>query len=383
MTEKTESEVKAERSPQPARAETNSDRMSNGKMLKNVFLAVVAGLFINILIGFFVNFDKLFGAFKEVSAIMVIAPFAFMLLIFIIDSLRYMLVFRKFNIHLSFRDSLYNNIIGYFFCNITPGSVGGLPFQALHFSKLGLDPVISSNVTFSRLIESNLVQLLIVALFFDKGIAMMSVNGDGSYLLIAGMIATIALTILFMLGFLNPQLLGLIALKLENSWLGKLIVRITRKPQWAESISKWSHDLGYGFKVLWKHNTGTMALDILLYMVDQILSAMGLYIPLIILTRSAVPFPEFLLSNILCALISLFIPTPGASGSVEATHLLVLGALTGKPAATLSAILIWRFGAYYLHLILGGLVYFLIPTKKNIYFKRDDGSIGRQRRTNS
>jgi hypothetical protein len=347
---------------------------SNRKMLKSVLFAVVAGLLINILIGLFVNFGNLFEAFKQTSAIAVIAPFAFVLVIYLIDSLRFTIVFRKFDIHLSFFDALYNNIIGYFFCNITPGSVGGLPFQALHFSRLGIDSIISSNVTFSRLIESNLVQLLIVALFFDKGIGMMSAKGNGSYLLIAGMAATILLTVVLVLGFLNPRLLGVIALKLEKSWLGKVIVKITRKPTWAEDISVWSQKLGAGFKVLWQHNFGTMILDIALYMVDQILSAMGLYIPLLMLTGSPVLFPEFLLSNILCALVSLFIPTPGASGSVEATHLIVLGALTGKPAATLSAILIWRFGAYYMHLILGGLVYFLAPAKENVYFKGEDGS---------
>ncbi|MHB0895923.1 MAG: lysylphosphatidylglycerol synthase transmembrane domain-containing protein [Spirochaetales bacterium] len=351
---------------------------SNRKMLKNVAFAVVAGLLINILIGLFVNYGNLFEAFKQTSAIAVIAPFACVLLIYLIDSLRFTIVFRKFDIHLSFFDALYNNIIGYFFCSITPGSVGGLPVQALSFSKQGIDSIISSNVTFSRLIESNLVQLLIVALFFNKGIGMMSAKGNGSYLLIAGMVATIALTGVLVLGFLNPRLLGVIALKLEKSWLGRLIVKITRKPAWAEDISVWSEKLGAGFKVLWRHNFGTMILDIALYMVDQILSAMGLYIPLLMLTGTPVLFPEFLLSNILCALVSLFIPTPGASGSVEATHLIVLGALTGKPAATLSAILIWRFGAYYLHLILGGLVYFLAPAKENVYFKGEDGSTRRR-----
>jgi uncharacterized protein (TIRG00374 family) len=360
---------------QTAASQKASDKASRKKMLRSVLIAVVIGLLINVLIGLFLSYDKLFAAFKAVAPITIAAPFLLMFLVYTIDSLRFMMVFRKYNIRLSFKDSLYDNIIGYFFSNITPGSVGGLPFQAMHFSKLGLDSVISSNITFSRLIESTLVQLVIVLCFFDKGIGMMSSSGNGAYLLIVGLVATIVLTFVFMLGFLKPELLGTLALKLDKSWPGKFIAKLTHNTQWAEHFSSWTMDLGPGFKVLWKHNTGTMILDIFGFLVNQILLALGLYIPLVTLTGEAIAFPTFLLSNILCGLIALFIPTPGASGSVEATHILVLGALTGNPPATMSAILIWRFGMYYLHLVFGALVYFFVPSRKNVYKKGADGWI--------
>lgn len=355
------------------------DRTSKRKMLKSVLIAVVVGLLINVLIGLLLSYDKLFAAFSETAPITIAAPFLLMFLVYTVDSLRFMMVFRKYNIRLRFRDALYNNVIGYFFSNITPGSVGGLPFQAMQLSKLGLDSVLCSNIAFSRLLESTLVQLAIVLLFFDKGIAMMSSSGNGSYLLIVGMAVTILLTIVFMLGFLKPQLLGSLALRMDKSRLGKFIAKLTRNANWAEDFSAWTMNLGHGFRVLWKHNTGTMILDILGFLVNQILLALGLYIPLCTLTKEAVPFPTFLLSNILCAIIALFIPTPGASGSVEATHLLVLGALTGNPPATMSAILIWRFGMYYLHLIFGALIYFLVPAAKDIYRKGEDGVIAARR----
>ena len=362
---------------QTAASQKASDRASRKKMLRSVLIAVVVGLLINVLIGLSLSYDKLFAAFKMVAPITVATPFLLMFLVYLVDSLRFMMVFRKYNIRLSFRDSLYDNIIGYFFSNITPGQIGGLPFQALHFSKLGLDSVLSSNITFTRLIESTLVQLIIVLLFIDKGIGMMSSSGNGAYLLVVGMVATIILTFIFMLGFLRPQLLGSLALRLDKSRIGKFIAKLTHNKEWAEDFSSWTMDLGQGFKVLWKHNMGTMILDILGFLMNQILLALGLYIPLVTLTGEAISFPTFLLSNILCGLIALFIPTPGASGSVEATHILVLGALTGNPPATMSAILIWRFGMYYLHLILGALVYFFTPVRKNIYSKREDGWIAR------
>jgi hypothetical protein len=122
-----------------------------------------------------------------------------------------------------------------------------------------------------------------------------------------------------------------------------------------------------------------MIIDTLLFGVDQLLWAAALYIPLTVLTGAPVPIPEFLLSFVLCWLVSLFIPTPGAAGSVEASYLLVLGTLTGKPAATMSAILLWRFGTYYLHLLLGAAVYFLTPVKRRVYVAGKDGLLRRVR----
>lgn len=341
--------------------------------MKSIFLALLAGLLINVFMGLLIDFRELATAFKEASLFAILAPFAIVFVVYIIDTLRFKLVFPKFGIKVSFRDGLYNNIIGYFFCNITPGSVGGQPFQVMHFTKLGLESTVVSNVIFSRLIEGNLVQLFIVAIFFHKGIGMMASLGKGAFLLIAGMLITIAMTVILLLAFLNPHLLGVLALRTEKSGLGRLIARITKNPCWAEKISVWSQGLGDGFKVLWRNNMGTMLLDIIIFLGEQLLWAASLYIPLGILTGVASPFPEFLLSYVLCGLVSLFIPTPGAAGSIEATYLLVLSALTGKPAATLSAILIWRFGAYYLHLLVGGLVYFLKPIKKSVYEVGDDG----------
>ena len=355
---------------QPSKAE---EKASSRKLIKSVFLALLAGLIINIFISLLVDFGQLATAFKQTSLLTVIMPFSLVLVIYVIDTYRFQMIFYRFKIKVSFRDCLYNNIIGYFFCNITPGSVGGQPFQVVHFSKLGLDSTISSNVVFSRLIEGNFVQLFIVAIFFHKGIGMISMVGKGAILLVAGMIATIVMTIVLLLSFLNPHLLGVLALRIEKSWLGKLIAKITKNPCWAEKISVWSEGLGYGFKVLWSHNTWTMVLDIFLFMIDQLLWAMALYIPLAVLCGAPPPFQEFMISFILCGLISLFIPTPGAAGSVEASYLLVLSALTGKPAATMSAILLWRFGTYYLHLLLGGLVYFFVPQKKGVYTTDSNG----------
>ncbi|HEY9054192.1 MAG TPA: lysylphosphatidylglycerol synthase transmembrane domain-containing protein [Rectinemataceae bacterium] len=343
------------------------------KFGKSLFFALLAGLAINAFLGIIVDFGELKAAFSKASILTLLFPFAAILLVYFIDSFRYRYVFYKYKIRISFRDALYNNILGFFFAALTPSSAGGQPFQVIHFSRLGIDSAVASNVVFSRLIEGNFVQLIIAALFFHKGIGMMSGLGKGSYLLIAGMLATVAITVVLTLSLLNPHLLGVLALKLENSRVGRLIAKLVKDPSWAEKLSVWSQSLGEGFKVLWKHNTQTIVIDILATGLTQTIWALSLYVPITRLTGAAPPFQEFLLSYCLCGLVALFIPTPGGSGGVEASYVLVLSALTGKPAATMSAILLWRFGTYYLQLLLGVAVYMAVKVPRDVYAKDSAG----------
>ena len=346
---------------------------SNKKLAKSIFLALFVGLIINAFISLLVDYGELIDAFSHTSIATIVVPFAAIIVIYFIDSFRFKYVFSKFGIRLSFRDSLYDNIIGNFFSGLTPSSAGGQPFQVIHFSRLGIDSAIASNVVFSRLIEGNFVQLIIVTIFFKNGIGMMSGLGKGSFLLSAGMAATIVMTIILVLAFMNPHLLGVLALRIEGSWLGRIISRLAKNPFWAEGLSVWSQGLSDGFKVLWKNNTHTIIIDILATGVTQTIWALSLYLPITVLTGVATPFPEFLLSYCLCGLVSLFVPTPGGSGGVEASYILVLSALTGKPAATMSAILLWRFGTYFLQLLLGALVYMFVKVPKNVYAKDKEG----------
>ncbi|MFA5852886.1 MAG: lysylphosphatidylglycerol synthase transmembrane domain-containing protein, partial [Spirochaetales bacterium] len=114
---------KAQNQCEDATSPKSDDKASSRKMIKSVFLALLVGILINVFIGLLVDFGELVNTIKSVSLMTATLPFAIILIIYVIDSLRYQLVFKRFNIKVSFRDSLYNNVIGYFFSNITPGSV--------------------------------------------------------------------------------------------------------------------------------------------------------------------------------------------------------------------------------------------------------------------
>jgi uncharacterized protein (TIRG00374 family) len=346
---------------------------------RNILIAVLVGLSINVLLGFFVDFDKFKAALAQSQVWEVLVPFAAILVVYVIDSLRYMLIFRQFGVRLSFGDSLYNNITGCFFSAITPSSAGGQPFQVYHFAKLGLDTTTSTNVVFSRLMVTNFVQLIVVLAFFNRGLSMLMSSGNGAYVLGIGMLTTALVSVLLLLVFFKPTLIGKLAFSIEHNRLGRFIGRVSKNGAWAEKLSAWCFELRDSFRFLWAQKTPAVIADILLFCLVQVTWAFGLYFPFRAMVGVSLPFIDFLFAFIVCGLVSSYIPTPGASGSVEAAYALVLGGLTGNFGSTLSAVFLWRLGSYYLHLLFGGIVYAALPIHSGVYKLRPDGGIYREK----
>ena len=344
---------------------------------RNIFIAVMIGLAINILLGLFVDFDKVKATLAQAQAWQILLPFAAIVAVYVIDAVRFQIVFWQFGVRLSFGDALYNNVIGYFFSSITPSSAGGYPMQIYHFAKLGLDTTVSTNVTFSRLMVSNFVQLIILVLFVRQGIGLLSLSGDGAYILGLGMATTLVASIFLLFVFFRPTLIGRLALRLEGSKLGRFVGRLSKNERWAESLSAWSFGLRDSFRFLWRKKILAVLVDSLLFILVEVVWALGLYYPLASLSGVTLNFADFLFAFIVCGLVSAYVPTPGSSGSVEAAYALVLGGLTGGFGAALTAVFLWRLGAYYLHLVVGGLTYAFAPVGKGSYATFADGTVRR------
>lgn len=344
---------------------------------RNIFIAIIIGLAINILLGLFVDFDKVKATLAQAQAWQILLPFAAIVAVYVIDAIRFQIVFWQFGVRLSFGDALYNNVIGYFFSSITPSSAGGYPMQIYHFAKLGLDTTVSTNVTFSRLMVSNFVQLLILVIFAKEGIRLLALSGNGAYILGLGMLTTLVASIFLLFVFFRPTLIGRLALRLEGSRLGRMVGRLAKNERWAESLSAWSFGLRDSFRFLWRTKVPAVIADSLLFILVEVVWALGLYYPLASLSGVTLRFDDFLFAFIVCGLVSAYVPTPGSSGSVEAAYALVLGGLTGGFGAALTAVFLWRLGAYYLHLVVGGLTYALVPVRKGAYAPSADGTVRR------
>lgn len=351
----------------------------DNRIVKNVFLAVLIGLAMNTFFGLVFDFKDIVSAIALVGPWDLIAPFGCGLIVYFIDTFRFRYIFKQFKVHLSFGDSLYSNLIGFFFSGITPSAAGGQPFQIYQFTRLGIESKVSTNIVLSRLLVSSLAQVSIIAAVaaMGKGFSIFSTVGAGGFILGFGLIVTLAAFALLFLLFVRPSLLGRLALRIDRSRLGRIIGHLAKNESWAEKFSGWSLELGDSFKYLWAGRTHVVLFDLCLHILDQAIWAVGLYVPFHSLTGADVPFLPFLFAFNLCGLVSSFIPTPGASGSIEASYTIVLGGLANHSGQALSAIILWRFGSYYLHLLLSGLVYAFVRTGKGVYAAGPDGVVRR------
>lgn len=348
-------------------------------IFRKLLLVIVVGLSINALLGLFTDWRALADAFSRAGPGEVLIPFLCICAVYLIDSFRYLLVFRAFGVRLALRDALYNNVVGCFFNGITPSSAGGQPYQVHHFAKLGLDSAVSANIVFSRLMVSNLVQLAVVATFARRGIAIVGSTGVGAWIMYAGMAATAVISVILAYALLNPHHMGVVGERIDGSRIGHAIGSMLKNPRWAESFSAWTLKLRDGFRFMWGKNFGVMLADMVLLAADQAIWAIGLYMPLVALAGPGLQFADFLFIFILGTLISGFLPTPGSAGGVEATFILVLGAVVRDAESALGAVVLWRFGAFYLHLALGGIVYAAMKPEKDCYARDPDGLIRRRR----
>lgn len=345
---------------------------------RKILALILAGMGFSAALGAIADWSDFLAGLSRARLADVLVPALAIGASYLVDSLRYILVFRPFGVRLAFRDALYNNISGYFFGGITPSSTGGQPYQIYHFSKLGLDSAISTNIIFSRLTIIYAVQFLVALLFSGRGVALIRRAGGGTSLLYAAMAASLAICILLTIALRNPGKIGHLARRIEGSRAGRLAGRLFRDPQWAENIDGWTAKLGDGFRLLWGEKRLLMLADVLLHTAGQAALAFGFFVPFAALTQAPVDFGEFFFVYMLGSLISGFFITPGATGGVEATFVFILGALSKDHAGTMGAIVLWRFGSYHLQLILGGLVYALCKPQRGQYAKGEDGIVRRR-----
>ena len=96
-------------------------RSEDHGMLKRIAIAVAAGLAINVFIGLLMDAEELLEALRRTSLALLFLPFALIFLVFAVDSLRFKMVFSRFRIRISFRDSFSTICLDIFFLH-HPGS---------------------------------------------------------------------------------------------------------------------------------------------------------------------------------------------------------------------------------------------------------------------
>jgi len=248
----------------------------------------------------------------------------------------------------------HNSALGSFLTNLTPMAAGGQPFQIYHLQTLSVDGKTATNIILSRFVETAMTS--IVMLLASTAIVfriIRSIYGGGSIVMYAGFSVTIIFAVVFLLMLIRPDYLGKLAVAVENTRFGRFIAKISKTHDWGLRVHAWSKDLKEDVRFLWTEKLYIMIVDILLGFGNILLQGFSLYFVLTSILHMKLSYLDVLLSFVAVSQVVFYIPTPGASGSVEGAFAMVFSGLTQQPETTLVAIFLWRFATYYCHIFFG------------------------------
>jgi len=350
------------------------DRSSRRRVFRFVLLAVILGFGVNAVLSIFIDRAQLLRALRNVRVIYFAVPLLLFIASYVVDSLRLMLVVSQFKIRLSFVQAFYNSAVGSFFTNITPMTAGGQPFQIYHLISVGVPVATSTNVIMSRFVEQAMASLCISLFFLTQISWIASTLGMGSRLMYVALGISLSVTMLLLMLLIRPHFIGRLAMRLERTFVGRFVAKVSGAHDWAPKLHRWSHRLRDNVRMLWSEKTWVMVLDTLLGVANIVLHAYSLQFVLEGVVGQKLSFLAVLITFVILWQVVFYVPTPGASGSVEGAFALVYAGMTSALGPTIIAIFVWRFATFYLLLLFDGLVYAILGRQGNASARRLTGA---------
>ncbi|MBR3131911.1 flippase-like domain-containing protein [Candidatus Saccharibacteria bacterium] len=249
-------------------------------------------------------------------------------------------------------------LLGRYYDNVTPAAVGGQPFQIYYMRKnSGLSKGASTAVPIFGMISLQIAFIMIALICFLFG----GVAGDHPVLIVTAWIG------LLFYAFWPVMVIGASFFPKFTTKVTKLFVKILVKfkilKNREEKLAKVEDEIkeyAKSVKMILK-TPGLFVKVILLSLVFNLLVAM---IPFFVLTAFGgnVGFWASLGTTIAVMSAVYFIPTPGNSGAAEGTFFIVFSTLSS--GYVFWAMLIWRFFSYYIYILMGPIIYFVMHLEK-------------------
>ena len=329
------------------------------KLITSMFWAVLIGLLANLGIAFLLDFKDILGALKKVDFNILLVPFFCYFLIYIVDSIRLIIVLGQFGIHIPLWEAFYDSVNVSLFSNLTPFASGGQPFQILHLTSIGIDSKKATNIVLSRHVEFMFTAFFIFIISIPTAIALANSMKIGRGPMYIGFIVSLSMSLFFLFTLIKPDTISRFVLRFEKTrfshWLGKIF----KKDNWAEVFHRWATSLKEEVGFLWAEKTLIMICDLLLGLFNLSLQAFSVYYILFMLTPMDATFFHIMATFVIINLVIYYIPTPGGSGSIEGSYIWIFSGMNNDPVATTVAIILWRFATYYLQILFGLGIFFI------------------------
>lgn len=339
------------------------------RFIRNLAVAILSSFSIVAVILIFSKGEKTLVKISEFPIYEVALDFAFFFIIFLIDSIRTIVISHFLGEKVSWNVALNNSVLGYFFTYITPFSAGGQPYQIYHLSKWGMSAENSSAIILTRW-SNMLIFLSISSLFLMKNYLPFVQFGIPLVSRVLGVIivVSVAFSLAMVTFFLIPNV-GIGAIKwLKSLKMVNLIFKLFKKDavEALDAFSERMKNFYNSMKIIWAKKPWLVIFDGFMGALDLLVLYYILYRSIEISSGTSAPFKlsfwNLSAIYILMSFIVYYVPTPGSSGGVEGGFYAVLSAY-GNKSAVMTGILMWRFTTYYLPILLG-FIFMIFEVKR-------------------
>ena len=252
-------------------------------------------------------------------------------------------------------------LLGKYYDNVTPAAVGGQPFQIYYMRKNSdLPNGLSTSIPIFGMISLQIGFIIIATICFLFG----GLAKDNPALIVTAIIGLLfyAFWPVMVAGvsfFPKPTIQFI---KLLVGFLAKIKI-VKNRDETSLKVENEIREYAKSVKTILR----TRWLFIKTILLSVVYNFLMASIPFFVLTAfgGSVDFIHSFVTTIAVMAAIYFVPTPGNSGAAEGTFFVVFSALSS--GYVFWAMLVWRFFSYYIYIIIGPIIYFLMHLEK----KRD------------
>lgn len=331
-------------------------------MKRKIFklLVVLSSAIILIALIFFTNgLEELKNMFLRARLNWIGAAFGCMVLYWILDAAILHVITRGLLETQPLKDTIRVTMIGQFFNAITPLSGAGQPVQAYVMVKDGIKAGHAASII---IIKTFLHQLVIVlyslTAFALRGPLFADRIMHFYYFYILGLLINIAFLIFYALFIYKKAAAKKLLIFVFQFLKG---MKLKKAEIWQEKVEGELKSFGEGASMI-KRNTG-VAIKLLILQVVQFTFYFSIpYFIHLAVESNSVKALDMITAQSMIILISLLVPSPGATGGVEGLSYMFYG-MFFRQGYIIPVILIYRLLTYYSSIVIGGLFALFAPEK--------------------
>lgn len=331
-------------------------------MKRKIFklLVVLSSAIILVALIFFTNgLPELVDMISRAKLYWIAAAFGCMVIYWVLDGVLLHITAEGLLEHQPFKDTMKVTMIGQFFNAITPMAGGGQPVQAYVMVKDGVKPGHAVSILIIKTFLHQLIIIIysLIALFL-KGPFFATKIKHFYYFFAVGLLISLAFLIFYALFIYKKA-----AAKRVLIWIFKLLrkLKLRKVDIWQAKVESELESFGEG-AVLIKTNR-KIVIKLIIYQFVQFTFYFSIPWLIHLAVESSKVNPlDMIIAQSMVILISLLVPSPGATGGVEGLSYLFYG-MFFRQGYIIPVILIYRLLTYYSSIVFGGLFAVFAPEK--------------------